>query len=149
VSSTPDEDARPDLATRPDVPGRPDAPGLPDAPAIPEVEALLARVRFDDRGLVPVVVQEATRGDVLMLAWMDAEALRRTVATRRATYWSRSRRKHWVKGETSGNTQTVRAVRADCDGDTLLLVVDQRGPACHTGAATCFDATELPPAELP
>lgn len=94
-------------------------------------------------GLVPAIVQDATSGAVLMLAWMDDEALARTLATRRATYWSRSRQQYWVKGETSGNTQAVREVRLDCDGDTLLLQVDQTGPACHTGAATCFDETVL------
>lgn len=86
-----------------------------------------------------MVVQEATSGAVLMLAWMDDEALRRTVVSQRATYWSRSRQAYWVKGETSGNIQTVRDVRSDCDGDTLLLLVDQHGPACHTGTSTCFD----------
>jgi phosphoribosyl-AMP cyclohydrolase len=98
-----------------------------------------AGLRFDANGLLPVVVQEATSKDVLMLAWMDAEAVQRTRATGRATYWSRSRREHWVKGETSGNVQHVRELRVDCDGDTLLLVVDQTGPACHTGTTTCFD----------
>ena len=78
-----------------------------------------------------------------MLAWMDSEALRRTLDTRRATYWSRSRQTYWVKGETSGHTQHVRQVRLDCDGDTVLLIVDQTGPACHTGAATCFDDAPL------
>jgi len=107
--------------------------------SLPPVDHLLEQVRFDDRGLVPAVVQEATSRSVLMLAWMDAEALRRTVATGRATYWSRSRQTYWVKGETSGHTQAVREVHVDCDGDTLLLVVDQSGPACHTGATTCFD----------
>ena len=101
--------------------------------------ALAERWRPDARGLVPAVVQDAGSGQVLMLAWMDAEALRRTVATRRATYWSRSRREYWVKGETSGHTQHVREVRLDCDGDTVLLRVDQTGPACHTGAESCFD----------
>lgn len=100
----------------------------------------LPPVAFNDAGLVPVVVQEATSRAVLMLAWMDAEALRRTLATRRATYWSRSRQAYWVKGETSGHTQHVVRARLDCDADTLLLVVEQSGPACHTGAATCFDA---------
>jgi phosphoribosyl-AMP cyclohydrolase len=99
-----------------------------------------ARVRFDAAGLVPVVVQEATSRDVLMLAWMDAEAISRTLESKRATYWSRSRQQYWVKGATSGHVQEVRSLRADCDGDTLLLEVDQHGPACHTGAATCFDA---------
>lgn len=99
-------------------------------------------VRFDDRGLVPVVVQQWDTGEVLMLAWMDDEALRRTHETGRATYWSRSRQEYWVKGETSGNVQEVREVRVDCDGDTVLLLVDQHGVACHTGSRTCF--TPLP-----
>jgi phosphoribosyl-AMP cyclohydrolase len=96
-------------------------------------------IAYDDQGLVAVVVQEATTHQVLMLAWMDAEAVRRTRETGRATYWSRSRQEYWVKGETSGHHQQVRELRLDCDGDTLLLVVDQTGPACHTGAQTCFD----------
>ena len=97
-------------------------------------------IAYNDQGLVPVVVQEATTHHVLMLAWMDAEAVRRTRESGRATYWSRSRQEYWVKGETSGHVQRVRELRADCDGDTLLLLVDQTGPACHTGATTCFDA---------
>jgi phosphoribosyl-AMP cyclohydrolase len=101
------------------------------------------RLRPSPAGLLPAVVQDASSGRVLMLAWMDTEALRRTLASRRATYWSRSRQAYWVKGETSGHTQHVRQVRLDCDGDTVLLVVDQTGPACHTGAATCFDDTQL------
>jgi phosphoribosyl-AMP cyclohydrolase len=96
-------------------------------------------IRFNDQGLVPVVVQEASSHQVLMLAWMDAEAVRRSRETGRATYWSRSRQAYWVKGETSGHTQAVKELRVDCDGDTVLLVVDQTGPACHTGATTCFD----------
>jgi phosphoribosyl-AMP cyclohydrolase len=103
----------------------------------------LSDVQFDDRGLVPVIVQDATTRAVLMMAWMDDTALRRTVDTGRATYWSRSRQQHWVKGETSGTRQDVREVRVDCDGDTLLLVVDQTGPACHTGSITCFDGPAL------
>jgi phosphoribosyl-AMP cyclohydrolase len=95
--------------------------------------------RFNSDGLVPVIVQDATDGRVLMLAWMDAEAWRRTLATRQATYWSRSRQQYWVKGETSGHRQQVRQVQLDCDGDTVLLKVDQTGPACHTGTGTCFD----------
>jgi len=94
-------------------------------------------------GLFPAIVQEATTGAVLMLAWMDDEALARTIETRHATYWSRSRQRYWVKGETSGHTQAVREVRLDCDGDAVLLRVDQVGPACHTGTTTCFDATDL------
>lgn len=101
--------------------------------------AIAALLRRNPDGLVPAIVQDAATGRVLMLAWMDDEALRRTLTTRRGTYWSRSRQQYWVKGETSGHTQAVREVRLDCDGDTLLVVVEQRGPACHTGAATCFD----------
>ena len=102
-----------------------------------------ALLRRDDRGLVPVVAQDWRTRDVLMLAWMDDEALARTLATGRATYWSRSRGEYWVKGETSGHTQHVREVRLDCDGDTVLLRVDQVGGACHTGDTTCFDAGVL------
>lgn len=103
---------------------------------------LAALLRTDERGLLPVVVQSVDSGEVLMLAWMDAEALSRTLSTGQATYRSRSRRKYWVKGEMSGNRQKVRRVRLDCDGDTILLQVEQSGPACHTGARTCF-VTEL------
>ena len=98
----------------------------------------MTEVRYDDRGLVPVVVQQWDTGEVLMVAWMDAEALRRTRDTGRATYWSRSRQEYWVMGETSGHVQDVREIRVDCDGDTLLLLVDQHGVACLTGARTCF-----------
>ena len=88
----------------------------------------------------PVVVQQQGTGEVLMLAWVDDEALARTIDTGRATYWSRSRREYWVKGETSGHEQHVKEIRLDCDGDTLLFVVEQVGAACHTGDHTCFDA---------
>ncbi|SDG80608.1 phosphoribosyl-AMP cyclohydrolase [Sinosporangium album] len=94
-------------------------------------------------GLVPAIVQQHDTGEVLMLAWMDDEALHRTLTTGRATYWSRSRRAYWVKGATSGNTQRVVSVALDCDGDTVLLKVDQHGAACHTGDRTCFDAGAL------
>lgn len=104
---------------------------------------IAARLKRDQAGLIPAVVQEATTGDVLMVGWMDDEALHRTLTTRRSTFWSRSRQGYWVKGETSGHTQTVRQVRLDCDGDTLLVVVDQVGGACHTGDTTCFDADIL------
>jgi phosphoribosyl-AMP cyclohydrolase len=99
---------------------------------------VLARLSPDQTGLVAAVVQQYDSGEVLMLAWMDREALRRTLATGRATYWSRSRRSYWVKGETSGHYQYVRSVALDCDGDALLVKVDQVGVACHTGARTCF-----------
>ena len=100
----------------------------------------LSRVRFSADGLVPAICQEAETGDVLMLAWMNLEALELTLTTRRATYFSRSRNELWIKGETSGHTQAVHSVALDCDGDTILLRVSQTGGACHTGDHTCFDA---------
>jgi phosphoribosyl-AMP cyclohydrolase len=102
--------------------------------------AIAARLRHTAEGLVPVVVQQQGSREVLMLAWADDEALARTIDTGRATYWSRSRREYWVKGDTSGHVQWVKEIRLDCDGDTLLFVVDQVGAACHTGDHTCFDA---------
>jgi phosphoribosyl-AMP cyclohydrolase len=102
--------------------------------------AVAARLKRSAEGLVPAVVQQHDTGEVLMLGWMDDEALARTISTRRATYWSRSRQEYWVKGDTSGHRQHVREVRLDCDGDTLLVKVDQEGAACHTGDRTCFDA---------
>ena len=99
--------------------------------------------RPDDRGLVCAVAQDRSNGEVLMVAWMDTEAVRRTIATGRATYWSRSRAEYWVKGETSGHTQHVHEIRVDCDGDALLLLVDQVGAACHTGARSCFDTARI------
>lgn len=101
-------------------------------------DAVLSRVKFDAAGLVATVAQDARSGDVLMVAWMNAEALRLTLATRQATYWSRSRQSLWRKGETSGHVQEVEDIYIDCDGDTILLKVRQAGPACHTGAPTCF-----------
>ena len=98
-------------------------------------------LRHDSSGLVAAVVQQHDTGEVLMLAWMDDEALRRTLTTGRATYWSRSRGEYWVKGDTSGHRQWVRDVRLDCDGDALLVLVDQEGPACHTGERSCFHRT--------
>jgi phosphoribosyl-AMP cyclohydrolase len=98
----------------------------------------IAGVKFDDRGLVTAVAQDAKDGRVLMVAWMNREALSRTLETRDVTYWSRSRGELWRKGETSGHTQRLVEAWIDCDGDTLLLKVDQTGPACHTGAPTCF-----------
>ena len=119
----------------------------PDARAAaldPEVAALLKR---DAAGLVAAVVQQWDTREVLMVGWMDDEALHRTLTTGRTTFWSRSRQELWVKGETSGHRQHVREVRLDCDGDTLLVRVDQEGPACHTGDRTCFDASVLPLAD--
>lgn len=105
--------------------------------------AIAGRLKRDAQGLVPAVVQQHDTGEVLMLGWMDDQALHRTLSTRRTTFWSRSRSEYWVKGETSGHRQWVREVRLDCDGDTLLVKVDQEGPACHTGTRTCFDSDLL------
>ncbi|MGH3425370.1 MAG: phosphoribosyl-AMP cyclohydrolase [Nocardioidaceae bacterium] len=105
--------------------------------------AIAGRLKRDAHGLVPAVVQSADTLEVLMVGWMDDEALQRTITTGRTTFWSRSRQEHWVKGETSGNVQYVREVRLDCDGDTVLVKVEQTGPACHTGASTCFDDDRL------
>lgn len=98
-------------------------------------------LRFDERGLLPAIVQDASTGEVLMLAWCDAEAVRRTLATGTTWFWSRSRGEYWNKGATSGNVQYVREVRYDCDEDALLMLVDADGPACHTGERTCFYRT--------
>lgn len=95
-------------------------------------------VTFGDRGLAPAIVQDAATKDVLMLAWIDAEALKRTLASGTTWFWSRSRREYWNKGATSGNTQKVVDVRYDCDADAVLMLVDPAGPACHTGETTCF-----------
>ena len=95
-------------------------------------------IAYDERGLVPVVVQDASTGEVLTLAYANAEAVARTHETGEAHFWSRSRGELWHKGATSGNTQAVRAIRVDCDGDALLYLVDPAGPACHTGERTCF-----------
>lgn len=97
--------------------------------------------RFNSDGLIPAIAQDAATGAVLMLAWMNAEAIAHTLRTGRATYWSRSRQSLWVKGETSGHTQTLVEMRVDCDQDALLLRVKQEGPACHTGAKDCFYRT--------
>lgn len=93
---------------------------------------------FDDRGLIPAVIQQHDTGEVLMVAWMDAEAVRRTLAEKRTWLWSRSRQEYWCKGMTSGNSQRVVEVRTDCDSDVLLVLVDQTGVACHTGERSCF-----------
>jgi phosphoribosyl-AMP cyclohydrolase len=100
-------------------------------------DAFLAEVKFGDDGLVPVIAQSIETGAVLMFAWMNRQVLEETLSTGHVTYWSR-RRGHWRKGETSGNTQRLVEALIDCDGDVLLLKVDQIGPACHTGAPTCF-----------
>ena len=93
---------------------------------------------YDARGLIPAIAQDAGTGEVLMMAWMNAEAVARTLATGRVTYWSRSRQSFWIKGETSGHVQELVELRVDCDRDCLLALVRQTGPACHTGRRTCF-----------
>ena len=101
-------------------------------------EAFLREVKFDAAGLVPAVAQNAATGEVLMLAWMSRETLAATLASGRVTYWSRSRQQAWTKGATSGHHQHLVSAHLDCDGDAILLKVDQMGPACHTGAPSCF-----------
>jgi phosphoribosyl-AMP cyclohydrolase len=111
----------------------------PTAEPVTATEAAWAAVAFDDDGLVPAIIQEQGTGDVLMMAWMNDESLRRTLDTGRTWFWSRSRREYWCKGETSGDRQYVREAYYDCDGDTLLFVVEQEGRgACHTGERSCF-----------
>jgi phosphoribosyl-AMP cyclohydrolase len=102
---------------------------------------LLDQVKFDDKGLIPAITQNARTGEILMQAFMNRESLEKTLETGNATYWSRSRGKLWMKGETSGNIQKVRQILIDCDQDSLVLLVEQKGPACHTGQETCFYRT--------
>jgi phosphoribosyl-AMP cyclohydrolase len=102
--------------------------------------AIAARLKRDEHGLIAAVAQQWDTGEVLMVGWMDDEALHRTLTTGRVVYWSRSRQEYWRKGDTSGHLQWVREVRLDCDGDAVLVKVDQDGVACHTGTRTCFDA---------
>lgn len=104
---------------------------------------IAARLKRSPDGLLPAIAQQYDTGEVLMLGWMDDEALHRTLSTGRCTYWSRSRQEYWVKGDTSGHVQWVKSVALDCDADTVLVRVDQVGAACHTGARTCFDTDVL------
>lgn len=97
-----------------------------------------ATLRYDANGLIPAIAQDAAGGEVLMMAWMNAESVARTLQTGQVTYWSRSRQSFWAKGETSGHVQKLVEMRVDCDRDTLLLLVDQTGPACHTNRRSCF-----------
>lgn len=108
-------------------------------------DEVLGRIRFSDAGLVPAVIQQWDSREVLMMGWMDAEAVRRTLSEGRVTFWSRSRKEYWRKGDTSGHVQYVKGAALDCDGDTLLVTVEQVGAACHTGTRTCFDADVLDP----
>ncbi|RFA12690.1 phosphoribosyl-AMP cyclohydrolase [Subtercola boreus] len=112
-----------------------------------DVEAVIARARFDAQGLLPAVIQQFDTLEVLMLGYMDAEALRRTYTSGRVSFWSRSRQEYWRKGDTSGHAQYVRSAALDCDGDTILVTVDQIGVACHTGTRTCFDGDPLAPVQ--
>lgn len=109
------------------------------------VGEVVARARFDANGLLPAIIQQWDSREVLMLGYMNAEALKRTLTEGRVTFWSRSRQEFWRKGDTSGNRQYVRGAALDCDGDTILVTVDQHGPACHTGAHACFDVDPLSP----
>ena len=102
------------------------------------IDALLSKVAYNSDGLVAAIAQDAENGDVLMMAWMNADTLRKTLETGRACYWSRSRQAFWRKGDTSGHHQTVHDLRIDCDGDTILMKISQVGAACHTGERTCF-----------
>lgn len=104
---------------------------------------ILQTLKFNDAGLIPVIVQAEGSGEVLMMAWMNSHALAHSLATKKGTYFSRSRNSYWIKGETSGHTQEVVSIAADCDGDTLLMIVRQTGAACHTGTRTCFDGRML------
>ncbi len=127
---------------------------MTDQPSLPS--SLEAAIAFDDRGLVPVIAQQHDSGEVLMMAWMNRQALAETLASGRVCYWSRSRGRLWRKGESSGQTQALVELRIDCDGDTLLLLVRQTGVACHTGRRACFyrrleddgRLTELLPVEV-
>ena len=103
-----------------------------------EIDAVLAEIRYDAQGLVPAIAQQHDTGEVLMMAWMDRNAVAETMRTGRVCYWSRSRQAPWRKGDTSGHIQVLRDLRIDCDGDTLLVLVDQTGVACHTGRHNCF-----------
>jgi phosphoribosyl-AMP cyclohydrolase len=109
------------------------------------VGEVIARARFGEGGLIPAIIQQWDSKDVLMLGYMNEEALRRTLTEGRVTFWSRSRQEYWRKGDTSGNRQFVRGAALDCDGDAVLVTVDQHGPACHTGAHACFDVDPLEP----
>lgn len=110
---------------------------LPDKTSI-DLNEVIDQLAFNEDGLIPVIAQDATSKDIRMFAWMNKESLIKTIATKRMTYWSRSRNQFWIKGETSGHTQTVKSMAFDCDGDVILCQIDQVGAACHTGRPGCF-----------
>lgn len=110
---------------------------LPDKTSI-DLNEVIDQLAFNEDGLIPVIAQDATSKDIRMFAWMNKESLIKTIATKRMTYWSRSRNQFWIKGETSGHTQTIKSMAFDCDGDVILCQIDQVGAACHTGRPGCF-----------
>lgn len=118
-------------------------PSVPSSSDSPLPADVAGRLKRDRDGLVAAVIQQHDTREVLMVGWMDDEALHRTLSTGRVTFWSRSRQEYWRKGDTSGHVQHVRSVALDCDGDAVLVQVDQVGPACHTGTRTCFDGRDL------
>lgn len=128
-----------------ELPSTPSPAGDSAEPALDSAlpESVASRLKRDSAGLVAAVIQQFDTAEVLMLGWMDDEALRRTLTTGRVTFYSRSRQMYWRKGDTSGHTQHVKSVALDCDGDALLVKVDQVGAACHTGSRTCFDGRDL------
>lgn len=103
-----------------------------------DMHDVMSQLAFNDKGLIPVITQDATTHKVLMMAWMNSDALQKTLSTQRVTYWSRSRKQLWIKGETSGHTQELVSMSFDCDGDAILCLVNQIGAACHTGRPNCF-----------
>lgn len=107
-------------------------------PGIITADAFIEKLRFNEAGLIPAIAQQHDTNEVLMMAWMTKETLIETIETKRACYWSRSRKAHWRKGDTSGHIQQVHSIHLDCDGDTILLKIDQTGAACHTGERSCF-----------
>ncbi len=121
-------------------------PGVDPATTDDAVDVFVSTLRFDKDNLIPAIAQQFDTGEVLMLAWMNPSAVRETLRSGRATYWSRSRGELWRKGDTSGNAQYVHQVSRDCDSDALLVAVDSTGPACHTGRRSCFDTEVIPAA---
>ena len=141
----PAEGTRLDLMSEQSAPSPTPAAELSSDPASPLPQEIASALKRDPSGLVAAIVQQHDTNEVLMLGWMDDEALNRTMTSGRVTFYSRSRQEYWRKGDTSGNVQFVRSAALDCDADTLLVSVEQVGPACHTGAHACFDVHPLTP----